>query len=154
MVVAAKDNAGGWLAAVDAALAPTVQSAHGRGPEQLLGLSGALLGLLQMGIGERSEQRHTAHLYAEITRLSNHISLLDRAIADQAQQIHHLIDHGEKQAALATMYQGKLAWREEQLADLERRAQWMEGQAAEARRQLEAAQSGRVARLLRLARGR
>jgi hypothetical protein len=154
MVVAAKDNAGGWLEAVDAALAPTVQPAHERGPQQLLGLSSALLGLLQMGIGERSEQRHTAHLFAEITRLSNHISLLDRAIADQAQHIYHLIDHSEKQAALAAMYQGKLAWREEQLADLEHRAQWLDGQAAEARRQLEAAQSGRVARLLRLVRGR
>ena len=154
MVVAAKDNADGWLEAVEAALAPTIRPAHERAPDQWLGLSNQLLGLIQLGLGDRSEARRQAFLRSENAFLRDQVGLLDRAIADQAQHIHHLIDHSEKQAALATMFQGKLAWREEQLADLERRAQWFEGQANEARRQLAAAQSGRVARLMRLVRGK
>ncbi|MBC8074743.1 MAG: class I SAM-dependent methyltransferase, partial [Chloroflexales bacterium] len=112
MVVAAKENANNWLEAVDAALAPTIRAAHERGHEQWLGLSNQLLGLIQLGIGDRSEARRQAFLRSENAFLRDQIGLLDRALADQAQHIHHLIDHSEKQAALATMYQGKLAWRE------------------------------------------
>lgn len=168
MVVAAKDDAAGWLEAVDAALAPTVRPAHGRGPEQWVALSAQVLGLLQFGLGERVEQRRQAFLReenaflrgestflrGENAFLRDQIALLDRAIADQAQHIHHLIAHSEIQAGLAKMYAEKLAWREDQLADLERRASWLEAQAGEARRQLEAAQNGRAARLLRLVRGK
>ncbi len=131
LYVAARDNAGDWLGAVDRALEPTVARDSGAAPERWQGLTAQLLGLLQLGLDDRREEWRAQ-------TLQGHIVNFQKIVADQ----HALIVQLDERAS----------WLRQQLADLEQRATWHERQAAEARRQLEAVQNGRVMRLMKLVR--
>jgi hypothetical protein len=135
LFVVARRDEGGWLAAVDAALAPTVRPPGPDGERTWLGLSVQLLNLLQLGLDDRRDERRAAHL-------REHIAFQDRLIADQVRQMDHL-------HARIAMLEDALLWREGQLDELHKRAAWLEGQANEARGQLSAVQNGLVMRVLR-----
>jgi hypothetical protein len=128
LIVAAKQNEGYWLQAVDRALEPTVTRDQRIAPEIWRGLATQLFGLLQIGQDDRREERRA-------TIMHGHITNLQQIVADQ----HALIvQRAEREAQL-----------KEQVADLEQRARWLEEQAREAQRQLAAVEQGRVMRVLR-----
>ncbi|HJZ48403.1 MAG TPA: methyltransferase domain-containing protein [Roseiflexaceae bacterium] len=128
LIVAAKQNDNDWLAAVDRALEPTVTRDEQIRPEIWRGLATQLFGLLQVGLDDRREERRAQIMHG-------HITTFQKIVADQ----HNLIVQlGERESQL-----------QQQVADLEGRARWLEEQASEARRQLAAVEQGRVMRLLR-----
>src|SRR5262249_26485169 len=128
LIVAAKQNDNDWLAAVDRALEPTVMRDEQIRPEIWRGLATQLFGLLQLGLDDRREERRAQIMHG-------HITTFQKIVADQ----HNLIVQlGERESQL-----------QQQVADLEGRARWLEEQASEARRQLAAVEQGRVMRLLR-----
>ncbi|GAB4196209.1 MAG: hypothetical protein OHK0022_13500 [Roseiflexaceae bacterium] len=133
LYVAASDNTGDWLGAVEQALEPTVARDSGATPERWQGLTAQLLGLLQLGLDDRREEWRAQ-------TLQGHIVNFQKIVADQ----HALIVQLDQRAS----------WLRQQLADLEQRAAWYERQATEARRQLEAVQNGRVMRILKLVRSK
>src|SRR4051794_3078856 len=128
LMVAAKQNDGDWLAAVDRALEPTVTRDAQIPPEIWQNLATQLFGLLQIGQGDRLEEWRAAIMHGHITNFQ-------RIVADQ----HRLI----------TQLDERSSWLQGQVADLEQRARWLEEQAREARAQLAAVEQGRVMRILR-----
>jgi SAM-dependent methyltransferase len=128
LVVAATQNESDWLAAVDRALEPTVRRDGQIQPEIWRGLATQVLGLLQLGLDDRREERR-----AQV--MQQHITNFQQIVADQH--------------ALIIQLDEREAWLRQQVADLEQRARWLEEQASEARRQLAAVEQGRVMRVLR-----
>jgi hypothetical protein len=128
LLVAAKQNDGDWLGAVDRALEPTVTRDAQIPPELWHNLATQLFGLLQIGQDDRREEWRAAIMHGHITNFQ-------QIVADQH--------------ALITQLDERSSWLQGQVADLEQRARWLEGQAREARSQLAAVQQGRVMRILR-----
>lgn len=143
MVVAAKDNQNNWLEAVEDALRPTVRSDENSSDERTwLGLSMQLLSMLQIGMSDRREARREAHLQQEIAQLRQQVAHQDRLLVDLAEQNQAL-------HARVGALQDALLWREGLLDEANKRAQWLEGQANDARAHLQAVQSGLVMQILR-----
>lgn len=128
LIVAAKQNENDWLQAVDGALEPTVTRDERIAPEIWRGLATQLFGLLQLGLDDRREDRRA-------TIMHGHITTFQQIVADQQALI---VQQTERERQL-----------NDQVADLERRARWLEEQNREAQRQLAAIQQGRVMRVLR-----
>ncbi|HEX6289871.1 MAG TPA: methyltransferase domain-containing protein [Herpetosiphonaceae bacterium] len=137
----------GLVAAVDAVLAPTIM------PPQS-DASADWGGALQPTLVTVMQRQLLAH-HDETARLQTHyqqqVSALERIIADQQIVINQMQEHvvvvNERGRLQVERYEGALR-------DLLERSQWLEGQAATLRRQLEAVQNGRVMRLLNRLSGR
>lgn len=142
LIVAAKDDLNNWSEAVDDVLEPTVTRGGAPRPEMWYGLASQVLELLQIGQDDRREEWRARMLHEYIVGQRQHIANLDRIIADQQMQIGHLsaqIEHLQKM----------VDQREQMADDLRERAHWLEGQVAEAHRQLAAIANGRVMRALK-----
>jgi uncharacterized coiled-coil protein SlyX len=120
-----------WLAAVDAALAPTIQHEPA---EPLPGWPEYTHWLLQL-LWMRHEERRTHALSQTIATQAHTIAGLQQALAEREARVHDL----EQQAA--------------RVHDLEQRAAWLQQQAEHARHALQAVEQGRVLRLLRWLQG-
>lgn len=142
MVVAAKDDANGWLGAVESALRPTICASDERDGRDWSIMSAQLLGLLQIGMSDRRDSRKEAHLQYEIAHLRQQVSHQDRLLVDLAEQNQQL-------HARVGALQDALLWREGLLDEANKRGQWLETQAHDARAQLQAVQNGLVMQLLR-----
>jgi chaperonin cofactor prefoldin len=142
LLVAAKENADAWLEAVDNALEPTVVRGGEIGPEHWHGLSEQVMALLQIGQDDRREELRAQMLQTYIEGQRNHVSNLDRIIADQQVTIGTQIQQVAYQEKVIAQLQARIL-------DLEQRSSWLQGQADEARRQLESVQNGLVMRVLK-----
>jgi uncharacterized coiled-coil protein SlyX len=121
LILAARAGDGEWLAAADAALAPTIRTA----PPELPGWPDLATWLIQLAALRHQTRQGEAQQQT--------LAMLAQTVAAQQQA---------------------LAAREAQIADLEERSRWLEGQALAARDSLAAVERGRVLRLLGWARRR
>ncbi|MBC8163795.1 MAG: methyltransferase domain-containing protein [Roseiflexaceae bacterium] len=163
LIVAVKDDQHSWFEAVDDALAPTVAHGSGIDPARWHGLSEQVLALFQIGQDDRREElraqmlqtyiegqrNHVANLDGIIANQQNHVSNLDRIIADQQMAIQHQQNQMSHLQYLVGLGEDKHEQLREHIADLEQRATWLQGQADEARRQLEAVQNGAVMKVVK-----
>lgn len=156
LVVAVKDDANGWFEAVDDALAPTVTHGGAVDSARWHGLSEQVMSLLQIGQDDRREEWRAQMLQTYIEGQRNHVTNLDAIIVDQQRHISNL-DRviADLQLALggAQALGINLERRGEQLRDhirdLEQRADWLQAQADEARRELDAVRNGAAMKLLK-----
>ena len=149
LVVAVKDDLNTWFEAVDDAITPTVVNTAEIDPARWHGLSEQVMALLQIGQDDRREELRAQMLQTYIEGQRNHVSNLDRIMADQQmalQQQNSQIFHLQN---LLKTAEDKHEQLRAHIADLEQRAAWLEGQAAEARRQLEGVQNGAAMKVLR-----
>lgn len=142
LVVAAKDNANNWYEAVDGALEPTVVRGGEIDPARWHGLSEQVMALLQIGQDDRREELRARMLQTYIEGQRNHVSNLDRIIADQQVamvQLQHQV-----------IYQNSIIEsKNAAILDLEQRAAWLQTQADDARRQLAGVQNGTVMKAMK-----
>lgn len=146
LVVAAKQNENNWLTAVEDTLEPTVERTEELDPSIWHGLAAQVLSLLQIGQDDRREEWRAQMLQRYIEGQRNHVSNLDRIIADQ--QVHNA-QLQQRVAAMQQRWDEREAQVAAHISDLEGRARWMEEQATSARQQLTTVQNGLIMRLLR-----
>ncbi len=146
LVVAAKQNENNWLNAVEDSLEPTVERTEELDPSIWHGLATQVLVLLQIGQDDRREEWRAQMLQRYIEGQRNHVSNLDRIIADQ--QVHNA-QLQQRVAAMQQRWDEREAQVAAHIADLEGRAHWLEEQATSARQQLATVQNGLIMRLLR-----
>ena len=149
LVVAVKDDQNDWFATVDDTITPTIVNTAEIDPARWHGLSEQVMSLLQIGQDDRREELRAQMLQTYIEGQRNHVSNLDRIMADQQmalQQQNGQIFHLQN---LLKTAEDKHEQLRAHIADLEQRAAWLEGQAAEARRQLEGVQNGAAMKVLR-----
>jgi O-antigen biosynthesis protein len=147
----------GLLAAVDAALAPTILPAQEDASADWGGaLLPAILTTIQRQLqSQRDEaaqyQRQIAHAQQQIEHYQQQVSSLERVLADQQMLINNMQEH-----VLAANEHGRMQAESYAAAirDLSERAAWLQGQVTTLQQQIAAVQSGRVMRILNTVSGR
>lgn len=148
LMVAVKQDEGGWYGAVDAALEPTVVRDGQLDPQFWHGMAQHVMSLLQVGQDDRREDLRAHMLQTYIEGQRNHVSNLDRIISDQQVEMNKQHSHILHLQNLLQLQHERTDQLQDHIRDLELKAAWLQKQTDEANRQLEALRNGAAMRIL------